>query len=174
MLSDRLNAALNTQIKNELESAYIYLGMASYFEDQSLPGFANWMRVQYQEETLHAMKFFDFVYERDGKVELFALEKPAVEYESPLAAFEAALKHEKYISGTINHLYQLAQEEGDYASRPLLHWFIEEQVEEEASAKEIVDQLKLVEGSKMGTYMLDKQLAARTFTPAPAQDQAAA
>ena len=172
MLSERLNAAFNNQIKNELHSAYIYLGMASYFEDLSLPGFANWMRVQYQEETLHAMKFFDYVYDRDGKVELFTLEQPSVEYDSPLAAFEAALEHERYISGTINHLYQLAQEESDYASRPLLHWFIEEQVEEEASAKEIVDQLKLVEGSKMGIYMLDKQLAARAFAPAAGEGEA--
>jgi ferritin len=163
MLSERLNNAYNQQIKNELNSAYIYYGMAAYFESQTLPGFAHWMRIQAQEEKVHADKFFDFVYERDGEVELFALDKPAVEYDSPLEAFKTAYAHEQFISGTIHHLYELAQEEADYASLPLLHWFIEEQVEEEASAKEIVDQLELIQGSKMGLYMLDKQMAARTF-----------
>ena len=165
MLSERLNNAFNQQIKNELNSAYIYYGMAAYFENQSLPGFAHWMQLQAQEELSHAAKFFNFVFERDGEVELFSLDKPAVAYDSPLEAFKAAYAHEQYISGTINHLYKLAQEEGDYASRPLLHWFIEEQVEEEASAKEIVDQLEMIQDSKMGLYMLDKQMATRTFTP---------
>ncbi len=169
MLSERLVNGFNAQIKNELNSSYIYLGMAAYFESQNLPGFANWMRVQAQEELFHAMKFFAFVFERDGEVELHALDKPKTAYESVLAAFEAAYAHEKYISGTINHLYKLAQEEGDYASRPLLHWFINEQVEEEASAKEIVDQLKMIEGSKMGLYMLDKEMATRVFTPPAAE-----
>ena len=138
--------------------------MAAYFEKESLPGFANWMRAQAQEELFHASKFFAFIAERDADVELFALDKPSVEYDSPLAAFEAAYAHEQFISGTIHNLYKLAMEEGDYASQPLLHWFIEEQVEEEASAKEIVDQLEMIQDSKMGIYMLDKQLATRTFT----------
>lgn len=165
MLSERLNQAFNKQIQNELNSAYIYMGMAAYFDSANLPGFANWMRVQAQEELFHAEKFYSFVYDRDGAVELFALDKPAVVYETPIAAFEAAYKHEQFISGTIHHLYQLAQEEGDYASRPLLHWFIDEQVEEESSAKEIVDQLEMIQGSKMGIYMMDKEMATRTFTP---------
>ncbi len=169
MLSPKMQAALNEQIKNELNSAYIYLGMAAYFENQSLPGFAHWMRIQVQEELFHASKFFDFVYERDGEAELFALDQPSVTYDSPLAAFKAAYQHEQFISGTINNLYALAMEEKDYGSRPLLHWFIEEQVEEEASAREIIDQLKLVSDSKMGLYMLDKQLATRVFTPPTAE-----
>lgn len=165
MLSPKMQTALNEQVKHELNSAYIYLGMAAFFENRSLPGFAHWMRIQVQEELFHASKFFDFVYERDGEVQLFALDQPSVDYESPLAAFEAAYKHEQFISGTINDLYSLAMDEKDYASRPLLHWFIDEQVEEEASAKAIIDQLKLVSDSKMGLYMLDKQLATRIFTP---------
>jgi ferritin len=166
-----MKTALNEQIQHELYSAYIYLGMAAYFESNSLPGFAHWMRMQVQEELFHAAKFFDYVYERDADVDLFAIDKPSVEYDSPKAAFEAAYAHEQFISGKIHDLYALSMEEKDYASHPLLHWFIEEQVEEEASAKEIIDQLDLISGSKMGVYMLDKQMAARTFSP-PAEEDA--
>jgi ferritin len=161
MFSDRLNNAFNTQIKNELNSAYIYLGMAAYFDNQNLPGFAHWMRAQAQEELAHAMKFYDFVYERDGSVDLEGLDQPKADYESPLAAFQAAYEHEQFISGTIHHLYRLAQEEDDYASRPLLHWFIEEQVEEEATARTIVEQLQMIGESKTGIFMLDRQLGSR-------------
>ena len=169
MLSPKMKTAFNEQIQHELYSAYIYLGMAAYFEASSLPGFAHWMRIQVQEELFHASKFFDFVYERDGDVELFAIDKPSVEYESALAAFEGALAHERFISSKIHDLYALAMDEKDFASQPLLHWFIEEQVEEEASAKEIVDQLNMISGSKMGLFMLDKQMAARVFTPPSAE-----
>jgi ferritin len=169
MLNPKMKQAYNEQIQHELYSAYVYLGMAAYFESSNLPGFAHWMRIQVQEELFHASKLFDFVYERDADVELFAIDKPSIEYESPLAAFEAALAHERFISGKIHDLYALAMEEKDFASQPLLHWFIEEQVEEEASAKDIVDQLNLVAGSKMGFYMLDKQMAARVFTPPAAE-----
>ncbi|MBN1317749.1 MAG: ferritin [Anaerolineales bacterium] len=171
MLSEKLVKAYNEQIKNELNSAYIYYGMAAYFDAKSLPGFANWMRVQAQEELFHASKFNAFVFERDGEVELFALDKPAVVYESPLATFKAAYAHEQFITGTINKLYKLAMEVEDYASKPILHWFIEEQIEEEASAKEIVDQLEMIQESKMGIFMLDKQMAARTFTPPAATEE---
>lgn len=170
MLSEKMLNAFNEQIKHELNSAYIYLGMAAYFDSNNLPGFANWMRMQTQEELFHASKFYHFVYERDADVSLFALDQPSVDYESPLAAFEAAYQHEQFISGTIHQLYDLAMQEKDYASRPLLHWFIEEQVEEEASAKGIVDELKLVQDSKMGLYMLDKGMATRTFTPPAASE----
>jgi ferritin len=161
MFSDRLNSAFNAQIKNELNSAYIYFGMAAYFDNEGLPGFAHWMRAQAQEEIEHAMKFYTFVYDREGSVTLEGLDQPKADYESPLAVFKAAYEHEKYISGTIHHLYKLAQEEDDYASRPLLHWFIEEQVEEEASAKSIVEQLGMIGESKTGIFMLDRQLGGR-------------
>jgi ferritin len=161
MFSDRLSNAFNTQIKNELNSAYIYLGMAAYFDDGNLPGFAHWMRAQAQEELTHAIKFYTFVYERDGSVVLESLEQPKADYESPLAAFQAAYEHEQYISGTIHHLYQLAEEEHDYASRPLLHWFIEEQIEEEANARTVVEQLQMIGESKTGIFMLDRQLGSR-------------
>jgi ferritin len=161
MLSERLNNAYNAQIKNELNSAYIYLGMAAYFDSHNLPGFAHWMRAQAEEEMEHGMKFYHFVFERGGNVALAALDEPSVQYESPMAAFKAAYAHEQFISESINHLYRLAEEEHDYASRPLLHWFIEEQVEEEANARGIVEQLEMVAGSKTGIFMLDRQLAKR-------------
>ncbi|MEN8097847.1 MAG: ferritin [Chloroflexota bacterium] len=163
MFNQRLVDAFNTQITNELNSAYIYFGMAAYFDSSNLPGFATWMRAQAQEEMAHALKIYDFVNERGADVKLAALDAPSTTYESPLAAFKAAYKHEQFISGTIHQLYKLAEEEGDYASKPLLYWFIEEQVEEEASAKEIVDQLEMVQDSRTGMYMLDKQLGERVF-----------
>lgn len=165
MLSAKLLNAYNEQIKNELNSAYIYYGMAAYFDAKNLPGFANWMRVQAQEELFHASKFYKFVFERDGEVELFGLDKPKVAYESALDVFKAAYAHEQFITGTINKLYKLAQEEADYASQPILLWFIDEQIEEEANAKSIVDQLEMIQESKTGLYMLDKHMAARAFSP---------
>jgi ferritin len=161
MFSDKLNNAFNTQIKNELNSAYIYLGMAAYFDNHGLPGFSHWMQKQAQEEMAHAMKFYAFVFDRGGSVTLGGLDQPKVNYESPLAAFQAAYEHEQFISGTIHQLYKLAQEENDYASRPLLHWFIDEQVEEEANSRAVVEQLEMIAGSKTGIFMLDRQLGAR-------------
>jgi ferritin len=153
--------AINEQIKDELYSAYLYLSMAAYFEAASLPGFASWMRMQSQEEVDHAMKFFDFVNERGGRVELQAIEQPTVEFESPLAVFEATYEHEQKVTGLIHNLYALAVEEKDYAAQVMLHWFIDEQVEEEATASQIVDLLERIGDKDQGLIMIDRELGRR-------------
>jgi ferritin len=161
MLTEAMQNAINQQIKDELYSAYLYLSMAAYFEANSLPGFARWMRAQSQEEVAHAMKFFDFVNERGGRVELQAIEQPTAEFASPLAVFEATYEHEQKVTSLIHHLYEVALEENDYAAQVMLHWFIEEQVEEEASASEIVDTLERVGDKEQALIMLDRELGQR-------------
>jgi ferritin len=161
MISKKMQNAINEQINDELYSAYLYLSMAAYFEAASLPGFASWMRIQSQEEVDHAMKFFDFVNERGGRVELRAIEQPTVAFESPLAVFQAAYGHEQKVTGLINNLYTLALEEKDYAAQVMLHWFIDEQVEEEANASQIVDLLERIGDRDQGLIMLDRELGRR-------------
>jgi ferritin len=163
MFSNKVQKAMNTQIKYELESAYIYLSMAAYFESITLPGMAQWMKIQTQEEIIHAMKFYDFIHERGGKVALHALDQPPVEFESPLGVYEKALAHEKKITGNINDLYALAFEEKDYPSQLLLQWFIDEQVEEERSASDVVEMLKRVGDNSHSLLMLDKDLGQRVL-----------
>jgi ferritin len=153
--------ALNKQINAELYSSYLYLSMAGYFESVDLSGFAAWMRVQAQEELVHAMKLYDFVNERGGRVTLTAIEAPAVEWESPLAVFEQAYRHEQKVTGLINGLVDLAIEEKDHASRSFLMWFVDEQVEEEASADAVVRKLKLAGESGSGLFMIDRELGQR-------------
>jgi ferritin len=160
-LSKKLQDAINEQIKEELASAYIYLSMAAYCESIALPGFANWMEKQAGEEVEHAMKFYHFVHERMGRVELAAIEGPPIEFEGPTDVFEKALAHEEYISDRINKLYAMAVEENDFASFSLLQWFVDEQVEEEASATEVLDILKRIGDKGQGLIMLDRQLAQR-------------
>ncbi|MBN1953727.1 MAG: ferritin [Anaerolineae bacterium] len=162
MLSEKMLDALNEQVKHELDSAYIYLSMSAYCEAQNLPGFAHWMLLQAQEEQEHAMRFFRFINERGGRVILQALEQPPSEFESPTDVFAKTLEHEQFITGRINHLYALALEEQDFASQTFLHWFIDEQVEEEATAAEILDTLKMVGGHPHSVLMLDRQLAQRS------------
>ncbi len=162
MLSKKMEKALNEQINAELYSAYIYLSMAAWFESQNLQGFATWMKVQNREETGHAMKFFSFINERRGRVTLTAIEEPAKEWESPLAVFEAALEHEKYITGHIGDLVNHAIAEKDHATNAFLQWFVNEQVEEEAAADSIVQKLKLAEKSTGALLMLDHELGKRT------------
>ncbi|MCX8104161.1 MAG: ferritin [Candidatus Bipolaricaulota bacterium] len=161
MLSKRMQTALNEQIVRELESAYVYLSMCAYFEAQNLRGMAHWMRLQAQEEIKHAMKIFDFVNDRGGRVELGAIEKPPVEFKSPLEAFQKALAHEQKITKCINDLYDLADDEDDYPTEVMLQWFIDEQVEEEKSASEVVEQLKLVGDNGAGLLVLDQKLGQR-------------
>lgn len=168
MLKETVEKALNDQINAELYSSYIYLAMSAYFESIDLKGFANWMRVQAQEELVHVAKFFDFVNERSGKVTLQPVEGPPSEWASPLDAFEGAYKHECYITERINKLVDLARDESDHATYNFLQWFVGEQVEEEASADEIVQQLKLVGGQGHGLFMIDRELAQRTFVIPPA------
>ena len=165
MLSPKMEKALNDQINAEMFSAYLYLAMVAYFQDKNLSGFANWMTVQNQEETFHAMKFFKYVSERGGRVTLGAIEKPQFEWESPLAAMEAAQKHEAYITGRINDLVNLAIEEKDHATASFLRWFVDEQVEEEDSVNEVVQKLRLLGGEGGGMFMMDRDMATRVFTP---------
>ncbi|MCS7198485.1 MAG: ferritin [Candidatus Bipolaricaulota bacterium] len=160
-LSKRLEKALNEQIVRELESAYIYLSMCAYFEAQNLRGMAHWMRLQAQEELRHAMKIFDFVNDRGGRVELGPIAKPPIDFKSPLDAFQKALAHEQKITQCINDLYDLADDEDDYPTEVMLQWFIDEQVEEEKSASEIVEQLKLVSDNGAGLLVLDQKLGQR-------------
>jgi len=165
MLSKKMQEALNEQINAELYSAYLYLSMSAYFKSINLPGSANWMRVQTQEEMVHAMKIYDYVIERGGRVALEAVSKPVVEWKSPLAAFQAAYKHEQHVTGLINDLVNLAVKEKDHAVNAFLQWFVNEQVEEEASADEVVQKLKQVEKVPAGVFMIDRELGQRVFTP---------
>ena len=169
MIGKKMQDALNDQINAELYSAYIYLAMAAYFESENLAGFASWMRVQTQEETAHAMKIFDFVNERGGRVVLKAIEEPPAEWKSPLAAFKAAYEHEQYITGRINDLVNLAMKEKDHATNAFLQWFVNEQVEEETSVDSVVQNLKMAEKAPGALFMMDRELGQRTFTP-PAQE----
>lgn len=161
MLSKSMQDALNEQIKNEIQSAYIYLAMAQHCESVNLPGFAHWLTQQWNEEMSHAMKFVDYVNDRGGRVLLGAIEKPQAEYASPLAVFKAVLAHEQKVTGMINKLYALALKENDYASQVELQWFIKEQVEEEKNAIEIIEQLKMIGDSGTPLIMLDRHLASR-------------
>lgn len=168
MMSKKMEKALNEQINAEAYSAYLYLAMAAYFEAENLPGLASWMRIQTQEETAHALKFFDFVNERRGRVVLKAIDQPQKEWKSPLAAFEAAFAHEQLVTGRINDLVNLAVEEKDHATGAFLQWFVNEQVEEETSVDRIVQMLKMAEKAPGAMFMIDRELGQRTFTP-PAQ-----
>ena len=165
MIKEKIQGALNDQLNWELYSAYIYFAMAAYFESVNLPGCANWMKVQAQEELTHVMKFYDFVNERGGRVTLAAVEAPPAEWDSPLAAFVNAYEHEQGVSERINKLVDVAVAESDHATNGFLQWFVTEQVEEEASVDEIVQKLKLVGKEGGGLFMLDGELAQRVFVP---------
>jgi ferritin len=165
MISKKMNDAINNQIGAEFYSAHLYLSMSSYLESVDLPGFAQWMRVQYQEETFHAEKLFDHIIERDGRAVLVKFDAPPSEWDSVLTIFEEAYKHEQKVTSLINGLVDIAMAEKDHASYNFLQWFVDEQVEEEASVKTIVQQLKMVNESKSGLFMMDRELGARVFTP---------
>jgi ferritin len=161
MYSEKMHKAMNDQIHHELESAYIYLSMAAYFTEENYPGFAHWMRMQFDEEMIHAFKFYDYIHSRGAKVSLQTINQPPVEFDSPLAAFETSLAHEQKISADIHKLYALATEEKDYPSLSFLQWFIDEQVEEEEHVGGVVEDIKRVSGSDHGLLMLDRELAQR-------------
>jgi len=165
MLDEKMQTALNKQMNAELYSSYLYLSMSAYFQSISLPGFANWLRIQAQEELVHAMKFYDFINERGGRVMLQPVEGPPTEWSSPLDVFENTYKHEQKVTSLINDLVNLAVKEGDHATNIFLQWFVTEQVEEESSADEVVQKLKLMGDAKGGLFMLDREMAQRAFTP---------
>lgn len=164
MLNKRMEKAINSQINAEIYSSYLYLSMSAYFESISLSGFASWMRSQAQEEMVHAMKFYDYVNERGGRVILSPIEAPPSEWESPVAVFDATYRHEQKVTGLINDLVDFAIEEKDHATNNLLQWFVSEQVEEEASASAVLNKAKLTGDAPGGLFMLDRELGARLFT----------
>ena len=161
-MNPKVEDAINEQIAQEFYASYLYLSMMAYFEAESLGGFAQWMRMQAQEEHGHAMKLVEFLIERGGRLELKAIDKPPADFESPLAVMEAALSHEQKVTARINDLYELAVAERDYPAQVMLQWFITEQVEEEASAGAIVDQLQLAGDSGGAMLMLDAKMGGRT------------
>ncbi|MGQ9572260.1 MAG: ferritin [Dehalococcoidia bacterium] len=165
MIDERTQEALNKQLNAELYSAYLYLSMSAYFQSINLSGFANWMRVQAQEELMHAMKFYDYVNERGGRVILQPVEAPPSEWDSPLAVFEDVYRHEQKVSGLINKLVDLAIEVRDHATNNFLQWFVSEQVEEEASADDVVQKLRLVHSDPSALFMIDREMAQRVFMP---------
>jgi ferritin len=164
MISGKIQDAFNNQINAETYSAYLYLSMAAYFESVNLKGAANWMRCQVQEELVHAMKFYNFIHERNGTVELTAIDGPPTRWDSPLHAFQEANSHEQKVTALINNLVDLAIEERDHAANAFLQWFVTEQVEEESSTDAVVQRLKLAGKEGSGLFMVDQELATRVFT----------
>ncbi|HNW47625.1 MAG TPA: ferritin [Thermotogota bacterium] len=161
MLNPKMEMELNKQINEELYSAYLYQSMAAYFAANNLNGFAKWMDVQAAEEVNHARKFYHFIIDRMGRVVLEAIEKPPLEWDSPLAAMEAALKHEQHVTGRIHFLVDLAREVKDKATEVMLNWFVMEQVEEEASVDEYVQMLKMFGGKPQGLMMINREMGKR-------------
>lgn len=163
MLSKKMESAINKQINAEMWSAYLYLSMSAYFSKNNLHGFANWMKVQYQEENAHAMKFFNYVLERGGTVTLEPIDKVDTDWKDIITVFEETLKHEQKVTSLIHNLVNIAIEEKDHASNNFLQWFVTEQVEEEANADEILSQLKMIEGKGPALFMIDRELKTRVF-----------
>ena len=170
MISDRLLAEINQQIKYEMFSANLYLAMAAYCAAEDLPGFAHFFKVQAEEEKFHAMKFFDYLNNMGGRVLMYGLDEPNNEYRSVVDAFEQAFKHEQFVTGRIYGLMDIAVEEKEHATISFLKWFIDEQVEEESTFSGLVKRLKRIGDDSNGLYLLDVELAARVFTP-PADEQ---
>lgn len=161
MLSDKMLKALNEQLNEEMYSSYLYLSMAAYFEDENLKGFAGWMRVQSQEEYMHAMKFYDFINSLNGKVSLLQIDAPKTDWKNLMEVWNDTLAHEQKITSLIHKLVDQAIEEKDYATNNFLQWFVTEQVEEVTTVKDIISKLELIGDNKSGLYMLDRELGAR-------------
>jgi ferritin len=174
MLTPDMQQRLNDQLNAELYSSYLYLSMAAYFEASDLDGFANWMRVQAREELVHALKFFDFISSRGGRVVLQPVEGPPTDWQSAADAFEEVYRHEQKVTGLINALASSAVAESDHATNTFLQWFVNEQVEEEESANRVLRNLRLIGGDGTGLLMLDRELAQRVFTPPPTAGEAGA
>lgn len=164
MLSKKLLKALNKQINLEYYSSYLYRAMSAYMENKNLDGSAHWMRMQADEEHLHALKIFDYVLERGGRIELLAVSAPPQDWDSPLSAFKAALEHEQDMTEKISVLADLAIKERDHATNNLMQWYVSEQVEEEANVDDIVKKLEMVGDDGPGMFMMDRELKSR---PAP-------
>lgn len=167
-MNPKIQDAINEQINAEMYSAYLYLSMAQYFEAEGLAGFANWFKIQFQEEQAHATIFMNYVNQRGGRVMLKAIDAVPTTWDSPMEVFRATLEHEQKVTALINSLYTLAMQEEDYATRDRLNWFVGEQVEEEDNCRALIDKLRLIGDNGMGLYMLNTELAARTYAaPSP-------
>lgn len=162
MVSQKIVDALNLQVNKELFSSYLYLSMSAYFDSKNLSGMTQWMKLQSQEEYEHAMKFYDFILRLGGKVKLSAIEEPQTDWESPLKVFEDSLHHEQYISKSIHQLMDLAIEESHHPTKSFLQWFVDEQVEEEDSVQQVVENFKMIGDDKGALFMLDRELGARS------------
>jgi ferritin len=173
MIPKKLAKAINEQIKNEMESAYIYLSMAAYLHSQSLDGMAHWMRCQAHEETIHAMKFMDHLTNRNAPVTLLNLAQLKTSWASPVEAWKDVYAHEQFITSKINDLTSIARQEKDYQSEPLLAWFTSEQIEEEATSSKIAGEMEMVGESKSALLMLDRELGGRVFPVGSPFDPAA-
>ncbi len=173
MIAEKIRYTMNEQIKHELESFYLYLSMTAYFHSQNLDGMAHWMRCQAHEEMIHAMKFYDHILDRGGVITLLDLKQIKTTWKKPLDAWQDAYEHEKFITGKIVELTKISREENDYISEPLLSWFLNEQIEEEKSTDKVSRDLVMVENSKEGILMLDRELATRVFTAGSPIDPAA-
>lgn len=163
MLKESVEKALNAQINAEMHSAYLYLSMSAWFQAKGLPGFSNWMKIQYQEELTHAMKFFNYVHERNGRVLLNPIAGVEQEFESIIDAFEKTLAHEQKVTSMINNLVDVSMAASDHATQSFLKWFVDEQVEEEATVQGILDDLRLINGQGNGLFLLNREMATRTF-----------
>jgi ferritin len=164
MISKKMEKAINGQINNEMYSAYLYMSMSGHCQNIGLKGFANWFMVQYHEEMLHAMKMYEFVQNRGGKVALAAIKQPPTEFTSPMDMFQKTYTHEQFITKCINDLVDLARSEKDHASEVFYQWYVTEQVEEENNDTEIIAKLKLINNNSQGLMMLDTELGARMTT----------
>ena len=161
MIKQNIEEEINNQIQEEFQSAYAYLAISAWFEEKNLSGFASWLKAQWQEEIEHGMKFYNHLIQRDGQPILQNIDKPKVQFDSPLKAFEFALEQEQHITKRINKMYNLAKEEDDYPLKNLLLWFIDEQVEEEEMVQDVIDKLKLVGEDGSGLYLLDREMGER-------------
>ncbi|MFO8236075.1 MAG: ferritin [Bacteroidales bacterium] len=171
MLSKKMEKALNEQVNAEMYSAYLYLSMSAYFEDMNLSGFAHWMYIQAQEEMTHAMKIYNYIFDRGGKVSLKAIEEPPAKWDNPVKVMEEVYQHEQKVTKMIHDLVDLAREEKDHSTDNMLQWFVSEQVEEEASADELLQKLKMLEGSGHALLMVDRELAERKFEDETKEDK---
>lgn len=165
MINEKVAKVLIEQVNKELYSAYLYLSMSAYFSDLGLLGFAHWMRIQVQEEQAHGMLMYDFLINRGQRVTLSAIDAPPNNWQNPLSVMEEVLKHEVYVTSLINNIVTVAEEVKDRATISYMTWFIDEQVEEEANAQDIISKLKLIGDDKSALYLLDKDLSARVFNP---------
>jgi len=168
MIKEKMLNALNEQINAEQYSSLLYLSMSAWLSEKGLPGFANWMYIQYQEEMTHANKFFKYVVERGGKVELKAIAQMPTEFDGIIDVFEKTQVHEQHVTSLINNLVDVAIAERDHAAQSFLKWFVDEQVEEEANVQEILDTLKLINGQGNGIFMLDREMRQRVFVDSTA------